>query len=177
MFIHFKNIFEFFLTDLDFVENWKFGFWFFYRWFICYSRRSCLYKALSFGKNHWFTEKASFIYFRSCPFVFLAFKVGLIILLAVQSYVNTISNFTSFEQVCAWRSKKKKVMWNIGAVKKLFYNCCIRWSKSNPLNVSLQKGVLRVSSKFTGKHTCQNVISIKLKNVFLKLHFCIDVLL
>ena len=36
--------------------------------------------------------------------------------------------------------------------------------ESNPLEVFLGKGVLKIYSKFTGKHPCRSVISIQLWN-------------
>ena len=34
--------------------------------------------------------------------------------------------------------------------------------RSNPSEVLLGKGVLKISNKFTGEHSCRSVISIKL---------------
>ena len=47
---------------------------------------------------------------------------------------------------------------------------------SNPPEVFIGKGFLEICSKCTGKHPCQNAISIKLKATFLKSHFGMDVL-
>ena len=43
--------------------------------------------------------------------------------------------------------------------------------------VLLGKGVLNISSKFTGEHPCQRAISIKLQVNFLKSHFGMGVFL
>ena len=50
--------------------------------------------------------------------------------------------------------------------------------KSSPLGVFLERGIVKISSKFTGEHPCQNVISIKLLYNFIEItlwHGCSSV--
>ena len=63
---------------------------------------------------------------------------------------------------------KDKIKINI---LKWFYYCCLCNSdlklklikdRSSPPEVFLQKGILKICSKFTGEHPCRSVISIKL---------------
>ena len=42
-------------------------------------------------------------------------------------------------------------------------------SRSSHPKVLLGKGVLKICSKFTGEHPCQNAISIKLQNNFIEI--------
>ena len=49
--------------------------------------------------------------------------------------------------------------------------------RSSCPEVFLRKGVLKISSKFTGEHPCWSVISIKLHAALLKSHFGMGVLL
>ena len=44
-----------------------------------------------------------------------------------------------------------------------------RLHRSSPLGVFLRKGALKICSKFTGKHPCQSVISIKLLCNFIEI--------
>ena len=48
---------------------------------------------------------------------------------------------------------------------------------SSHQEVFLEKGVLKVCSKFTGEHTCRSAISIKLLATLLKSYFGMTVLL
>ena len=43
--------------------------------------------------------------------------------------------------------------------------------RSSHPDVFLEKGVLKICSKFTGEHPCQSAISIKLQTTLLKSHF------
>ena len=54
-----------------------------------------------------------------------------------------------------------------------FPKFCFHGSRSSPSEVFLEKGVLKMCSKFTGEHPCRGGISIKL----LKSHFGMGVLL
>ena len=45
----------------------------------------------------------------------------------------------------------------------------INLSRSSPSQVFLGKGVLKICSKLTGEHACQNVISIKLQSNFIEI--------
>ena len=44
-------------------------------------------------------------------------------------------------------------------------------SKSSPSEVFLEKGVLKICSKFTGEHPCRSVISMKLQSNFIEITF------
>ena len=50
-----------------------------------------------------------------------------------------------------------------------FVQCCM--IRSSPPEVFLGKGVLKISSKFTGEHPCRNAISIKLLCNFIEIPF------
>ena len=64
-------------------------------------------------------------------------------------------------------------------VPSLMYQSCellcwestllIRFSRSSHPKVFLGKGGLKICSKFTGEHQCQNVISIKLQSNFIEI--------
>ena len=54
------------------------------------------------------------------------------------------------------------MMWKSGEIL-VFY------SRSSHLEVFLEKGVLKICSKFTGEHTCRSVISIKLQSNFIEI--------
>ena len=43
--------------------------------------------------------------------------------------------------------------------------------RSNPLQVLLEKGILKICSKFTGEHPCRSVISIKSQSNFIEITF------
>ena len=50
--------------------------------------------------------------------------------------------------------------------------------RSSPPDVFLEKGILKISSKFTGEHPCRSVILIKLQNNFIETtlpHVCFPV--
>ena len=49
--------------------------------------------------------------------------------------------------------------------------------RSSPSEVFLGKGVLKISSKFTGEHPCCSAISINCEGTLLKSYFGIGVLL
>ena len=51
------------------------------------------------------------------------------------------------------------------------------WDRSSHPEVFLRNDVLKICSKFTGEHPCQSVISIKLLENSLKLHFVMGALL
>ena len=48
---------------------------------------------------------------------------------------------------------------------------CRRIPPEVPPEVLLEKGVLKICSKFTEEHPCQSIISIKLKNSFIEVTF------
>ena len=41
--------------------------------------------------------------------------------------------------------------------------------QNHPTEVFLEKGVLKICSKFTGEHQCRSAISIKLQNNFIEI--------
>ena len=43
--------------------------------------------------------------------------------------------------------------------------------RSNPLQVLLEKGILKICIKFTGEHPCRSVISIKSQSNFIEITF------
>ena len=53
---------------------------------------------------------------------------------------------------------------------KLTSSASFVWSeRSNHPDVFLEKGVLRICSKFTGEHPCRSAISIKLQSNFIEI--------
>ena len=70
-----------------------------------------------------------------------------------------LSNFTYTKD----KSKNKEELVT-------YYNGLADFRSSHP-EVLLEKGVLKISSKFSGEHPCQSVISVKLQSNCFQLYF------
>ena len=93
--------------------------------------------------------------------------------------INCFSTFSALEKIFTlcifikWvDSQEGGDLWFICTLWQSFI-----WKyRSNPPEVFLRKGVLKICSRFTGEQPCRSVISIKFANL-LKSHFGIGVLL
>ena len=73
------------------------------------------------------------------------------------------ANFCELQEVSILYS------WNVRLKERNITTRCVVMYRSSPPEVFLAKGVLKICSKFTREHPCQNAISIKLFYNFIEI--------
>ena len=82
----------------------------------------------------------------------------------IKTYYGQSSKYRRFFLEINLRKKKWVISWSYNPHNKIIFSHIESTSRSSHPEVFLEKGVLKIYSKFTGEHPCRSVISTELQS-------------